>query len=50
MNPFGVKTLYLYYRAYNKSKDKFFRGKFKLVIREKEIVSLWIQIDAGIKI
>ena len=36
MNPFGVKTLYLYYRAYNKSKDKFFRGKFKLVIREKD--------------
>ena len=35
MNPFGVKTLYLYYRAYNKSRDKFFRGKFKLVIREK---------------
>lgn len=36
MNPFEVKTLYLYYRAYNKSKDKFFRGKFKLVIREKD--------------
>ena len=36
MNPFGVKTLYLYYRAYNKSKDKFFRGKFKLAIREKD--------------
>ena len=36
INPFGVKTLYLYYRAYNKSKDKFFRGKFKLIIREKD--------------
>lgn len=35
-NPFGVKTLYLYYRAFNKSKNKFTRGKFKLVIREKD--------------
>ena len=35
-NPFGVKALYLYYRAYNKKKDKFFRGKFKLIIREKD--------------
>ena len=36
INPFGVKALYLYYRAYNKKKDKFFRGKFKLIIREKD--------------
>ena len=36
LNPFGVNTLYLYYHAYNKSKEKFFRGKFKLVIREKD--------------
>ena len=38
INPFGVKTLYLYYRAYNKKLEKFVRGKFKLVIREKDNV------------
>ena len=45
INPFGVKTLYLYYRAYNKSKDKFFRGKFKLVIREKDNVCKVDMVD-----
>ena len=45
MNPFGVKTLYLYYRAYNKSKDKFFRGKFKLAIREKDNICKVDMID-----
>ena len=45
INPFGVKTLYLYYRAYNKSKDKFFRGKFKLIIREKDNVCKVDMVD-----
>ena len=45
INPFGVKTLYLYYRAYNKSKNKFFRGKFKLVIREKDNVCKVDMVD-----
>ena len=45
MNPFGVKTLYLYYRAYNKSKEKFFRGKFKLVIREKDNICKVDMVD-----
>lgn len=36
INPFGTKILYLYYRAFNKSKNKFTRGKFKLVIRNKD--------------
>ena len=35
-NPFGVKTLYLYYRAFNRPTQKFIRGKFKLLIREKD--------------
>lgn len=45
VNPFGVKTLYLYYRAYNKSKEKFFRGKFKLVIREKDNICKVDMVD-----
>lgn len=36
INPFETKILYLYYRAFNKSKNKFTRGKFKLVIRKKD--------------
>ena len=35
-NPFGVKTLYLYYRAFNRPTNKFVRGKFKLLLREKD--------------
>ncbi len=35
-NPFGVKTLYLYYRAYFPSTNKFGKGKFKLNISEKD--------------
>lgn len=34
-NPFGVKTLYLYYKAFFKSTKKFGKGKFKLNIIEK---------------
>ena len=34
-NPFGVKTLYLYYRAYFPTSKKFGKGKFKLKIIEK---------------
>ena len=45
INPFGVKTLYLYYRAFNKSKEKFFRGKFKLIIREKDNVCKVDMVD-----
>ena len=35
-NPFGVKTLYLYYRAFIKTTQKFEKGKFKLLLREKD--------------
>ena len=34
-NPFGVKTLYLYYKAFFPSTKKFGKGKFKLNIIEK---------------
>ena len=34
-NPFGVKTLYLYYKTYSQITHKFGRGKFKLNIIEK---------------
>lgn len=34
INPFGVKTLYLYYRAYYPTAKKFGNGKFKLKLRE----------------
>lgn len=35
-NPFGVKTLYLYYKTYSQITHKFGRGKFKLNIIEKQ--------------
>mgnify|MGYP001038492985 CR=1 FL=1 len=35
-NPFGVNTLYLYYKAFFSSTKKFGNGKFKLNIIEKE--------------
>lgn len=35
-NPFGVNTLYLYYKAFFTSTKKFGKGKFKLNIIEKE--------------
>lgn len=34
INPFGVKTLYLYYRAYYPTAKKFGNGKFKLKLSE----------------
>lgn len=34
-NPFGVKNLYLYYKAFFPSTKKYGKGKFKLIIIEK---------------
>lgn len=34
-NPFGVNTLYLYYKAFFPTTKKFGKGKFKLLITEK---------------